>query len=135
MKEYRDMTIKEFLRVLFFSLITLICVSIFIVLLLIGTMDRFDEREFTSITWKANKEKRIEMIDDLIDKQLLDGLSKQEVITALGAPNESDSFSGMDPDLLYYLGPDRGFVSMDSEWLLIWLNDDNFVEKYEIDLD
>ncbi|WP_299674590.1 hypothetical protein [uncultured Dokdonia sp.] len=136
MKEYKDLTIKEFLRILFYSLIALVCVSLLVFLLLINTMgNHFVEREFSSKVWKKDENKRVEMIDDLISKKVIDDLPAWQMITLLGMPDEDCYFYQSGHDMIYYLGPERSYFSIDSEFLLIWLNDDNFVEKYEIVLD
>ncbi|GGG22723.1 hypothetical protein GCM10011344_24380 [Dokdonia pacifica] len=136
MKEYMDLTIKEFLRILSYSLIALVSVSLLVFLLFINTMgNHFVEKEFSSSIWKADQESRIEMIDDLVSKKIIDDLPVWQMITLLGMPDEDCYFYQPDHDMIYYLGPERGYFSIDSEFLLIWLNDDNFVEKYEIVLD
>ncbi len=136
MKEYKDLTIKEFLRILSYSLVALVSVSLLVFLLLINTMgNHFVEKEFSSSIWKADKESRIEMIDDLVSKKIIDDLPVWQTITLLGMPEEDCYFYQSGHDMLYYLGPERSYFSIDSEFLLIWLNDDNFVEKYEIVLD
>jgi hypothetical protein len=48
------------------------------------------------------------------------GKSREELITLLGAPPKTDYFS--DWEMVYWLGAERGFMSIDSEWLVIRLN-------------
>ncbi len=79
---------------------------------------------FDSQAWKAsladNQSEdpiRLRMVDDLLRKHRLIGLSRSEVLDFLGQPPPTDKFS--DWDLVYWLGPERGLFSIDSEWLVI----------------
>jgi hypothetical protein len=57
------------------------------------------------------------MVDDLLAHHKLVGLSRTEVIALLGEDPRSEYFS--DYDFVYWLGPERGGVSTDSEWLVM----------------
>jgi hypothetical protein len=48
----------------------------------------------------------------------------------LGAPDGASYWP--DHDLAYYLGPERGSVSVDSEWLVIDLGADGLVQEADI---
>jgi len=88
--------------------------------------------EFNREQWIENKEVRVLMIDNLIGAQLLDGKSKDEVFALLGKPEEdSPYFQYTDREVIYYLGRERGVTGVDSEWLLIWFNDEE-VLKYQV---
>ncbi|MBM0745269.1 hypothetical protein JOY44_27750 (plasmid) [Phormidium sp. CLA17] len=76
---------------------------------------------------------RLEMADDLIHDRTLYGKTKAEVIELLGKPSNDGYFKTY--DLVYWLGPSRGGFSVDSEWLLIQLNDSGRVSKYELGRD
>jgi hypothetical protein len=60
---------------------------------------------------------RLRMADDLVNSQRLLGLTRQEVVTLLGDPPKTEYFKEF--DFVYYVGPERGFMSIDSEWLLL----------------
>ena len=51
----------------------------------------------------------------------------------LGEPIDlgNGHFSSDKEDMIYYLGPERGLIGIDSEWLLMWLEND-VVVKTEI---
>jgi hypothetical protein len=47
----------------------------------------------------------------------LNGMTKSEVLELLGPPPPTDKFD--DHGLVYVLGPERGSISLDYEWLLV----------------
>ncbi len=57
------------------------------------------------------------MIDDLMTRYDLQKLSKLEIKSLLGSPDDADYFP--EYDFVYRLGPDRGLFHADSEWLCI----------------
>ena len=48
------------------------------------------------------------------------GRSRADIVALLGEPAKTDYFK--DYDLVYWLGPERSPISMDSEWLVIRLD-------------
>lgn len=77
---------------------------------------------------------RLGMADDLIAKETLRGMRKDAVLALLGEPegrdvlwSEEDRF-----DLLYRLGPERGYFSVDSEWLGITFDKSGKVARYKL---
>lgn len=78
---------------------------------------------FDSAKWKAslvaddNTPIRLRMVDDLTKRTKLIGMSKSEVDALLGRPPSTDYFRAY--DYVYWLGPERGFFSIDSEWLCL----------------
>jgi len=73
---------------------------------------------------------RLRMADDLVDNEKLIGLMRQEVVARLGEPPKTEYFKEF--DLVYYLGPERGFMSIDSEWLVMKLGPDGRVVRATI---
>ena len=73
---------------------------------------------------------RLNMADGLIARGDLDRMSRSDVIELLGEPPEKEYFR--DWDLVYRLGMERGFISIDSEWLVIRLGADGRVVEYRI---
>jgi len=73
---------------------------------------------------------RLRMADDLVDNKKLIGLTRQEVVARLGEPPKTEYFKEF--DLVYYLGPERGFISIDSEWLVLKLGPDGRVKRATI---
>jgi hypothetical protein len=51
----------------------------------------------------------------------------------LGPSLETPYFASTGRDLIFILGPERdSFFGIDSEWLLIWLDDSGHFARYEI---
>jgi hypothetical protein len=67
------------------------------------------------------------MAGDLVENQKLIGLTRPEVIAMLGEPPMQEYFKNY--DLVYYLGPERGFMSIDSEWLVLEFGPDGRITK------
>src|ERR1041385_2100407 len=59
---------------------------------------------------------RIQMVDDLLSSKKLIGLKRKDVINLLGKPSDDGYFK--EHSIIYWLGPERGFISIDSEWLV-----------------
>ena len=70
------------------------------------------------------------MVDDLLNHYSLEGLSRSEIMNLLGNETEGAYFKEVD-NMVYYLGNERGFISIDSEWLIIHFVD-NVVNGYDI---
>ena len=70
------------------------------------------------------------MVDALLSKHQFNGYSKKAVLELLGEPEQTNYFQ--DYDLVYWLGPERGFISIDSEWLVFKLDADLHVREYHI---
>jgi len=60
---------------------------------------------------------RLRMVDSLIDRKRLDGLNRAQVERLLGPSDPTDKWK--DWDLVYWLGPERGPIGIDSEWLVV----------------
>ena len=73
---------------------------------------------------------RIRMVDDLLNKNDFHGIARNEVVALLGETSKSGYFA--DWDLVYWLGPERGFISIDSEWLVFRLDANQKVIEYRI---
>jgi hypothetical protein len=60
------------------------------------------------------------MVDDLLARYHLVGMTKAAVLHLLGEDPPTGYFREF--DLVYWLGPERGLMSIDSEWLVIKLD-------------
>lgn len=60
---------------------------------------------------------RLRVADGLLRSEVLLGKSKAEIEAMLGPPTATDKFR--DSGLAYWLGPERGFISIDGEWLTV----------------
>jgi hypothetical protein len=90
-------------------------------------------RHFDPSLWSNSRTPasvRLRMADDLVDNKKLIGLTRQEVVVRLGEPPKTEYFKEF--DLVYYLGPERGFISIDSEWLVLKLGPEGRVKRATI---
>jgi hypothetical protein len=80
---------------------------------------------FDSAIWKEDEKRntgiRVKMVDNLLKTRPLIGLAKAEIDSLLGIPQPTDYFK--DDDYVYWLGPERGLFSIDSEWLCLDFKD------------
>ncbi|WP_342349061.1 hypothetical protein [uncultured Nitrospira sp.] len=99
-----------------------------------------DTKIFDSAIWKSESSTdwnggitvREKMLKEVIEK-ILPGKSRQDIENALGPSLETPYFSSLDKDLIYYLGPERdGLFNIDSEWLLIWIDEEGNFKRYMI---
>jgi hypothetical protein len=107
-------------------------------LLLYGPViaDLLHRRDFDASVWRRNERAdalwptRLTMVDDLLAKDRLRGLSRDSVDRLLG-PRDSTNY-WTDWDLVYWLGPERGLLRIDSEWLVVRFGPDGRVSEYRI---
>lgn len=91
-------------------------------------------RPFDPAGWQANAGRdtewptRLRMVDDLLGRHELRGLGRDSVLRLLG-PGDADKGPWMDADLVYWLGPERGIIPMDSEWLILSFGPDGRVAE------
>ena len=87
---------------------------------------------FSSSKWKepANEGVRLSMVDALVRTHRLNGMHRDEVIDLLGPPPDTDYFR--DWDAVYWLGPERGLMRIDSEWLVLKFGPDDRVTEWAI---
>ena len=81
-------------------------------------------RAFDSGRWRtraldgdARWPTRLRMADDLVASGRLSGASRAEVERLLGPPDNTTYFSHW--SMVYWLGPERGMMPVDSEWLVL----------------
>ncbi|KMK75542.1 hypothetical protein [Alkalihalobacillus pseudalcaliphilus] len=103
-------------------LFCLICLGIFV-----------ERATFSSEKWVSEPSERVMIIDNFLHNTELIGKSLDEIVSLLGDPDENGYFAD-DMTMVYYLGPERSFISIDSEWLVISI-EDNKAQHYEIRTD
>lgn len=75
---------------------------------------------------------RQKMLADVVE-HILPNHNRAELEETLGPSLETGYFKSTGRDLIYPLGPERdSFMAIDFEWLLIWLDEENRFERYEI---
>lgn len=94
---------------------------------------------FDAVDWRSNAHDigyymnttpRQRMADGFMRKNTLHGKTREDVDALLGPDSDSGYFR--DYDLVYWLGPERGFVGIDSEWLVIKFSPDGHVADVRI---
>jgi hypothetical protein len=86
-----------------------------------STTEYLHRQPFDSVTWRqslttqATEPIRLRMVDDLIQRYSLVGKTRSEINALLGIPPKTNYFR--EYEYVYWLGPERGFMSIDSEWL------------------
>lgn len=89
----------------------------------------FSGTRFDSAKWHAQSGYdpiRLEMVDDLMRRHRLVGMSRENLDELLGVPPDTAYSASF--DYVYWLGPERGFISIDSEWLCLKFSDDVVVD-------
>ena len=70
------------------------------------------------------------MVDDLLDRNELRGMTRAQVIALIGAPDSNRDLP--EYDLVYWLGPQRGLIGTDSEYLVMKLDKTDRVTSVEL---
>lgn len=60
------------------------------------------------------------MVDDLLERFPLRGMTRAQVVELIGEPTERQLFK--EHDMVYWLGPERGLIGTDSEFLVLDLD-------------
>ncbi|MFB6356394.1 MAG: hypothetical protein ABEJ65_07755 [bacterium] len=91
---------------------------------------------FNSETWKQaeknNSNVRQKMLGDLRNQHQLTGKSREEIAELLGPPTNTGHFKNY--EMVYWLGPEQHPYGVDSQWLLLDL-EDNVVQKVSVKTD
>jgi hypothetical protein len=93
-------------------------------------------RAFEAEAWRDSTQAyganpvRIRMVDDLLYRHDFLDWPRERVIALLGEPSRTGYFSQY--DLVYWMGPERGLVRMDSEWLVFRLDVHGRVSEYRV---
>jgi hypothetical protein len=86
----------------------------------VDIQERLNRRNFDPIEWQSQEsftnDIRIKMVDDLLRRHTFKGMTRKQVVSIIGEPDKTEYFKEW--DLVYWLGPERGFFGIDSEWLV-----------------
>lgn len=89
----------------------------------------FDASKWKSVQ-RSDDYTRQNMVGSLFWRGVLDGKTQPEVLQLLGPDCECGYFK--DWDLVYWLGPERSWMSLDSEWLVIRFDEAGRVSEYTL---
>jgi hypothetical protein len=70
------------------------------------------------------------MVDDLLDRNELRGMTREQVVGLIGPPDTVRDLT--DYDMVYWLGPERGLIGTDSEYLVMKLDKAKHVTSVEL---
>ncbi|EJS70770.1 hypothetical protein CN425_22705 [Bacillus cereus] len=118
---------KQMLSVMIVGIIPLIVCAVQL------SMNEYTSK-FNQDRWLNYAEKRVHMVDDLLQKYKLIGKSNEEITKLLGTPTETrNEEDGVITS--YYLGAERGFIPIDSEQLVLQFDRGGRVLKYKVQRD
>src|SRR5262245_61954220 len=91
--------------------------------------NHYPGRPLDPVAWKdpsqVERGIRLAMADRLVAWGTLRRKTRSQVVELLGEPPDTGYFRSW--DLVYWLGPERGYISIDSEWLVLRLGQDGRV--------
>ena len=102
----------------------------------VDVSEHLHRRPFDRKSWQDPKQVdgedpvRLRIVDDLIKSKRLDRLSRADIVKLLGEPAATDYFR--EYDLVYWLGPERRWTGIDSEYLAMQLDKNGIVRSYRI---
>lgn len=85
----------------------------------VGVLLYRSQHTFTTEKWLADPAQRTAIVNDLLLHVSPLGKTEAEVRACLGPPDQQAPTATQGGRLVYYLGPSRGLMSIDSEWLLL----------------
>jgi len=80
--------------------------------------------------WADPLHRRHRIADWLVISNRLNGRTRTDVVSLLGEPPPTEYFK--DWDMVYMLGAERGFISIDSEWLVLRMDSRGIVHDAQI---
>ena len=102
--------------------------------------DGVDRIPFVSSVWKntpavfSHDSVRLRMVDDFLNDYSIAGMPRSEVISLIGEPDQTEYFKSY--DMVYMLGQETdSYFAVDSQWLVLELNDSERVKSYDIVVD
>jgi hypothetical protein len=121
---------------LILGIIASLCISLPVGWFIFGDIiqEHLRRRPFDPVAWKdenvLTNELRILMVDDLLRCHSFRGMTREQVTAIIGEPDKTAYFH--DWSMVYWLGPERSYFSIDSEWLVFRLDSQNRVTDYGI---
>ena len=89
------------------------------------------QSNFSYSKWSENPKERVWMVDDLLSQYDFIGMDVLTLESILGKATDTSYFEAP-RRLVYYLGDERGLISIDSEWLTFDFNEEGFVTTVNI---
>lgn len=92
--------------------------GLILAIIVAGIMYQY-QHSFSTSKWERNPDERTKIVDDLLEDYELIGMRESDIIELLGKDNNDYGYFNEKNRLVYYLGPERGLISIDSEWLIL----------------
>lgn len=86
---------------------------------LIGVLVIRERHSFSTEKWLSDPGNRTRIVDDLLADYALIGMTEPEVLELLGSHDNDSGYFQQEGRLVYWMGPERGLMSIDSEWLIL----------------
>ena len=102
----------------------------FVLAIIIASVTYHDKHTFSTSKWLDNPEERTAIVDDLLEKYELVGMSEENVLSLLGEPDNDYGYFNADNRYVYYMGAERGLFGIDSEWLILDFMDGVVSDSY-----
>ncbi|HXG66774.1 MAG TPA: hypothetical protein VNO70_16855 [Blastocatellia bacterium] len=124
-----------------YGITTVFAIGLFLLVLwplysLLSSYERPSPMTFDSTAWQQKYRQesdgpmRIRMVDDLLNRHDFRGMSRSEVVSLLGEPDKAEIFPEW--DMVYWLGPERHVISIDSEGLAFRLDEQKRISEYRL---
>lgn len=81
------------------------------------------QHTFSPDRWERLPDMRTRIVDDLLRRYDPIGMTEAQVLTLLGDHDNDYGYFAADDRYVYHLGPERGLISIDSEWLILDFTD------------
>ena len=105
-----------------------------IITIVIACSTFISHHSFSTAQWEQYPNERTKIVDDLLMRYDLIGMQESEILALLGNHDNDSGYFSSENRFVYRLGMERGFISIDSEWLIIDF-DDGIVTGYFITTD
>ena len=89
-----------------------------------------EEHSFSTSKWETNPRERTQIVDDLLEDYELIGMQESEILDLLGDHDNDYGYFNEKDRFVYCLGPERGLISIDNEWLILDFADRVVVDYY-----
>lgn len=80
----------------------------FVLAIIIASVANHDKHTFSTSKWLDNPEERTAIVDNLMEKHELVGMSEDDVLSLLGEPDNDYGYFNADNRYVYYMGAERG---------------------------
>ena len=102
----------------------------FVLAIIIASVAYHDKHTFSTSKWLDDPEGRTAIVDDLLEKNELVGMSEDDVLSLLGEPDNYYGYFNADNRYVYYMGAERGLFGIDSEWMILDFMDGVVSDSY-----